>query len=418
MTPNKISGRFLVKKSYIYGIVPTIPSTQFHTDGRWLDTDIYQGELYINMVDNKFWFRNGKDQLIEVPLVNNNTGKIDDRHLPDMYGKLNYMGIWDTTLNNPILEPKIGDYLLVSVGTDIYSVGDMVIYNGEKWDIIKYNNIVFSENIVFNKNGYSTLDDVIQYLLDITNKTNNISIGNISLKNDEYNLTITNNTSSFVIGDVLKFNDNVVYHSGNINDVDFDFTKMDLITNTITTNGIKTNDLISNELLLNNGKICLTDKTIYIEGNGKGFVFNHINDTIIKYTCSNNNILSFYKLSYNTSKDIVNDNDIVHKKYVDDKSDKTENILISKSDQNQHIINKGVRNINVDISSPIEYINVDVTKLIQTSNSFNLTICITNDNNLFFNLNVLSNGEVISNINKQGIVYLYYNSLKNIWILK
>ena len=44
--------RMILKVSDVESEVATIPSTNDHTDGSWLTTDIYEGELFLNLVDN------------------------------------------------------------------------------------------------------------------------------------------------------------------------------------------------------------------------------------------------------------------------------------------------------------------------------------------------------------------------------
>ena len=40
----------------IPGIEPTMGTSSDYTDGSWLDTDIYQGELFVNIADERIWF--------------------------------------------------------------------------------------------------------------------------------------------------------------------------------------------------------------------------------------------------------------------------------------------------------------------------------------------------------------------------
>ena len=44
--------RIIMKVSDVTTEVATVPATNDHTDGSWLDTDIYKGELFINLVDD------------------------------------------------------------------------------------------------------------------------------------------------------------------------------------------------------------------------------------------------------------------------------------------------------------------------------------------------------------------------------
>ena len=38
--------RIKIKRSTITATVPTVPSSNDHTDGTWIATDIYKGELF------------------------------------------------------------------------------------------------------------------------------------------------------------------------------------------------------------------------------------------------------------------------------------------------------------------------------------------------------------------------------------
>jgi hypothetical protein len=49
--------RFTIKYSTISGQEPTIPLSDDHTDGTWLPTDLYIGEIFMNSNDDKVWVR-------------------------------------------------------------------------------------------------------------------------------------------------------------------------------------------------------------------------------------------------------------------------------------------------------------------------------------------------------------------------
>ena len=49
--------RIIQKRSTVAGVAPTVPSSNDHTDGTWLSTDIYKGELYYNQADNILYTR-------------------------------------------------------------------------------------------------------------------------------------------------------------------------------------------------------------------------------------------------------------------------------------------------------------------------------------------------------------------------
>ena len=49
--------RIKIKQSTIAATVPTVPSSNDHTDGTWIATDIYKGELFYNQADGVLWTR-------------------------------------------------------------------------------------------------------------------------------------------------------------------------------------------------------------------------------------------------------------------------------------------------------------------------------------------------------------------------
>ena len=58
--------RIKIKRSTVTATVPTVPSSNDHTDGTWIATDIYKGELFYNQADNCLWTRsdNGVECLV------------------------------------------------------------------------------------------------------------------------------------------------------------------------------------------------------------------------------------------------------------------------------------------------------------------------------------------------------------------
>lgn len=49
--------RIKLKRSTVAGVVPTVPSSNDHTDGTWITTDIYKGELFFNQADGIMFSR-------------------------------------------------------------------------------------------------------------------------------------------------------------------------------------------------------------------------------------------------------------------------------------------------------------------------------------------------------------------------
>jgi len=49
--------RIKIKRSTVSSTVPTVPSSSDHTDGTWIATDIYKGELFYNQANDVLWSR-------------------------------------------------------------------------------------------------------------------------------------------------------------------------------------------------------------------------------------------------------------------------------------------------------------------------------------------------------------------------
>ena len=60
--------RLIIKRSTTTGVLPTIPATS-ELDETWLSTDIYKGELFINLADDRIFYRseNGIVELSALP---------------------------------------------------------------------------------------------------------------------------------------------------------------------------------------------------------------------------------------------------------------------------------------------------------------------------------------------------------------
>jgi hypothetical protein len=74
--------RILIKRSTVTTVVPTVPASNDHLDGTWLSTDIYKGEYFVNIKDDKVWTRtdSGIVQIYPAPAGTDLTGtQIDQR---------------------------------------------------------------------------------------------------------------------------------------------------------------------------------------------------------------------------------------------------------------------------------------------------------------------------------------------------
>lgn len=71
---NILDARILLKRSTVSNDTPTIPASSSHTDGSWINTDIYSGEVFLNTVDQRMWVRTGAN-IKEIQFQNNWIGK-------------------------------------------------------------------------------------------------------------------------------------------------------------------------------------------------------------------------------------------------------------------------------------------------------------------------------------------------------
>lgn len=71
---NILDARILLKRSTVSNDTPTIPASSSHTDGSWINTDIYSGEAFVNTVDKRMFVRTGST-IQEIPFQNYWVGK-------------------------------------------------------------------------------------------------------------------------------------------------------------------------------------------------------------------------------------------------------------------------------------------------------------------------------------------------------
>lgn len=71
---NILDARILLKRSTVANDTPTIPASSSHTDGSWINTDIYSGEAFLNTTDQRMYVRTGAN-IKEIQFQNNWVGK-------------------------------------------------------------------------------------------------------------------------------------------------------------------------------------------------------------------------------------------------------------------------------------------------------------------------------------------------------
>ncbi len=115
--------RIVVKRSTTPGEVATIAPSDDHTDGTWSATDIYKGELFVNLVDGRVQTRT-------------DSGIVDCILTSDVVGILDFKGGYDANTNTPdLITPapgavEKGDVYVVTVAgtffTEDLEIGDML----------------------------------------------------------------------------------------------------------------------------------------------------------------------------------------------------------------------------------------------------------------------------------------------------
>ena len=420
---NKIGGRFIVKKTNVPNLIPTISIYPQHTSGMWIDTDIYEGELFINTHDNRFWFRSIKNQIIELPVLNSEDLKIKENYLPDMYGKLNYKGIFNKEKYS--INPIIGDYYIINENCIInyidYSIGDFIVYDGEKWDkVCNSLKIIYTKDIIVDKENNKNLNDLLNEL---------------SSKNNSTEINLFNNQSVFfnVNFNNLTYKNEKILHTGNSNRNDVDWYANLLTSNKVNTkeinseylnvksiksNNIKTNEIItknisSDTFLLNSGRLYFNNSSTFLNVDGSGILFSVDAYNLFEYS-SFSKINTFYnKLKYKQDFLITDDLDIVNKKYVDQNNNETINIDADVFTDKIHLLGNKNKYINIDIIEKKEF-EILIDDIENDKNSYTIMLCIESKES-DFKIHIKYNNETIFIIENNGIFSLYYNSKNKKW---
>ena len=331
--------RFVLKRSGVPGETPTIPPNTDHTSGLWIDTDIYSGEMFLNVADSKMWFRNNSDtglpttEMVQlVPL--NSGGTIDTSYLPGNYmGAMVYQGVWNASSGTtPSLTPEKGDYWIVSVSgnTDLdghtdWQIGDFPIYNGSTWDKIDNSEpTIFASAVVYTHSYYTGLtnaEEALDFLLDehddliqgtninITSGTHNQTISVINSPSFSGSLSAAGITSSagLTVNNGSTALNNNLSVSGTLQ-----VTGATNLYNSLTS----TSSIVANTLK--------TDTIIYfntlgnrIESGGFGIRFYQASIGLSLEFSNTGIATSYSKLRYDVSKIIDNNLDMVNKEYMD-----------------------------------------------------------------------------------------------------
>lgn len=227
------NSRTLLKRSQISGATPTVKtgSTQ-HTDGTWVDTDIYPGEIYWNMQDRKMyigWEDISGNTGTDVLVTGAGTGScITDLFVTNIFG-CSPINVWDDTIFNT---------------SNITMAGGQINSFGTTLDL-------FSDtSIVLNNSGGSTTQTIDigtalapSTFIDITNIDSlsnfskaRFSTGSLDIKVDDATTGVVSEIfmEPSVVGINIKTEDASTFsNSINVNNGTFfgvDITSTDLVT--------------------------------------------------------------------------------------------------------------------------------------------------------------------------------------------
>jgi len=93
--------RMKIKRSIISGAIPTIPLSLDHTDGSWLSTDIYEGELFLNIPDKRLFTRTGST-ILEISAGKFRVSQTDPSLIDDLSHNYTLGYLWYNNLTEAL----------------------------------------------------------------------------------------------------------------------------------------------------------------------------------------------------------------------------------------------------------------------------------------------------------------------------
>lgn len=223
---NKAITRLIQKYSKTTGVVPTVPVSNDHTDGTWLNTDIYEGELFLNTADLKLYTREGNTIILlgSISIYNlNDLGDVDTTGVGDNYQLYydEYTEMW-LAMSPLFLEGAGTGSVLQNNGTSNLADGVYAIAMGNGSEALADNSIALGETNSISSAGLNS---------SAIGKSNQISAGscsavgesNIISANNSHAVGFSNNISSdgasAAVGNTNIITGNVCHAVGEANEI-------------------------------------------------------------------------------------------------------------------------------------------------------------------------------------------------------
>lgn len=281
MNLQKYNRRFLIKRTDISTIVPTIPSgvtdVNDHTAGGWLDTDIYVGEMFINVQDNRIWYR-GNSGIIELNTASGGSSLFTDlldtpasysgqsHKILSVNGSETGLEFIDSTIinnitdlndtpstisNDKILVGSASTYIEKDYIDSFDKLSDSFQYNGNGNKILIVNG---------SENGITGITGNLYYVDLLTNQTISGTKSFTDLRTSNFTLNTKNITDVTIDSGLTSVSDSTLVSSKAIKEY--------VDNQVITSVGGSYVDLSSNQDI--NGEKTFNDTTIFNEINVTG----------------------------------------------------------------------------------------------------------------------------------------------------
>ena len=184
---NILDSRILLKRSTVAGTTPTVPASSSHTDGTWVSTDIYEGELFLNTVDSRLFTRQGSN-IKEIGLQDSLIGATQYASITLTSAQILAIGTTPITIiTAPGANKSIwvkNAFCRINYNTTTYSASDLILRtNGST-----AGNYVAIENLIVS----STTTRFSKFLI----QEDALSLANDNYILDNAALVVTNTTGS------------------------------------------------------------------------------------------------------------------------------------------------------------------------------------------------------------------------------